>query len=198
MCNVLSLSTMPYDIIALIVQFINKDLCATPYDLKTMCVSFSKAINNVAIAKLMMRMNFGRINTRYPVCINRYCVRDTKNVMLYIWKEYSDWYEHTALDSLAFETDVMVVNGKKYPVRSQYCCECFKKFVLIGDNKNVSQHYQWVRRLKQVNVTFNDKPTPSTWYKFKRDRVEPLTDKQVNMLCEPVDYSERPPSCVFV
>ena len=77
-------------------------------------------------------------------------------------------------------------------------CECFKKFVLIGDNKNVSQHYQWVRGLKQVNVTFNDKPTPSTWYKFERDCVEPLTDKQVNMLCEPVDYSERPPSCVFV
>ena len=202
MCNVLSLSTMPYDIIALIVQFINKDLCATPYYLKTMCVSFSKAINNVAIAKLMMRMNFGRINTRYPVCINRYCARDTKNVMEYIWKDHDGYYMYTIkLDSLAFETDVMVVNGKEYPVRSHYCCECFKKFVLIGDNKNVSQHYEWVHEskivIKQVNVTFNDKPTPSTWYNCIMRRVEPLTDEQVNMLCEPIDYSDRE-RCVFV
>ena len=180
---------MHYDIIDLIVQLIDKDLCATPYDLKTMCVSFSKAISNVTIAKLMMRMNFGRINTRSHLCINRYCLRDTENVMLYIWKKYSDGYEHTIkLNSLAFETDSMFVNGKKYPVRSHYCCECFKKYVLIGDNKNASQHYQWFLGLKQVNVTFNDKPTPSTWYKkFERRCMEPLSDEQVNMLCKPVD-----------
>ena len=202
MCSVLNLSTMPYDIIALIVQLLDKDLCATPYDLKTMCVSFSKAISNVTIAKFMMRVNFGRINTRSHVCINRYCVRDTKNVMEYIWKDHDGYYMHTIkLDSLAFETDVMVVNGKEYPVRSHYCCECFKKFVLIGDNKNVSQHYEWVRELKlvikQVNVTFNDKPTPSTWYNCIMRRVEPLNKWQVNMLCEPIDYSDRD-RCVFV
>ena len=197
MCSVPCLSTMPYDIITLIVQLIDKDLCATPYDIKTMCVSFSKAVSNVTIAKLMMRMNFGRINTRSHVCINRDCVRDTKNVMEYIWKDHDGYYMHTIkLDSLAFETDVMVVNGKEYPVRSHYCCECFKKFVLIGDNKNASQHYEWVRELKlvikQVNVTFNDKPTPSTWYKkFERRCMEPLSDEQVNMLCKPVDYSDR-------
>ena len=202
MCSVLSLSALPYDIIALIVQLIDKDLCATPYYLKTMCVSFSKAISNVTIAKLMIRMNFGRINTRSHVCINRYCVRDTKNVMEYIWKDHDGYYMHTEkLDSLAFETDVMVVNGKEYPVRSHYCCECFKKFVLIGDNKNASQHYEWVRELKlvikQVNVTFNDKPTPSTWYNCIMRRMEPLNNEQVSMLCQPVDYSDRD-RCVFV
>lgn len=181
---------MPYDIIASIVKLLDGDyLRTTLYDIKTMCISFSKAISNVTIAKLMMQTKFGRINTRSSECINRYCVLDTENVMLHVWEAEAGYYEHIRqLDGL--KTTTMIVNGKEYPVRSHYCSECFKKFVLLGDNKNVSQHYQWVSGYRQVNVTFSDKPAPSTWYRFYRQRVEPLSDWQLRMLCIPVDYSD--------
>ena len=163
------------------------------------CKSLSNLVSKFSLAKEMLNEFFEKfVPTKREDCINPKCVKETEYAMLHIWEAHSLAYEHTQRQA-ALNITTMVVNGKKQWIRSPYCCECFKKFVLIGDNKNVSQHYEWVHEskivIKQVNVTFNDKPTPSTWYNFERRRVAPLNKEQLNMLCEPVDYSER---CVFV
>ena len=40
---------------------------------------------------------------------------------------------------------------KFYNINSHYCCECLKKFVLVGSNSNVIENYQ---NCEQVNVVF--------------------------------------------
>jgi hypothetical protein len=78
----------------------------------------------------------------------------------------------------------MFVNGKEYPVKHHYCPECFVKFVLVGSNPNASRHYgdHTSDGNKQVNVSFNAEPTPSTWIHYQTWDKKPLTKWQVNAL----------------
>lgn len=122
-------------------------------------------------------------------CINSYCCLDSESAILYVWEANSCGYEHSKQDAM-MNTE-MVVNGKLYPINTPYCCECFKKFVFPGDNNKVSQHYgDYIYGCHLVNVTFNDKPSSSTWYNEKTQQVEPLDDWQVSMLSKPVDYTD--------
>ena len=53
---------------------------------------------------------------------------------------------------------------------------------MIGSNQNVSQHYGDIYSDKLVNVSFNKKPSPSTWIHYRTGQVEPLLEIQVNAL----------------
>ena len=152
----------------------------------------SKSSSNFTKAKHLLTATFENnpkpsVNKR--VCINSYCYHDSESALLYVWEANGFGYEHTKQDALM--NTKMMVNGKQYPINSPYCCECFKKFVLIGDNNKVSQHYgDYIYGCHLVNVTFNDKPSSSTWYNEKTQQVEPLDDWQVSMLSKPVDYTD--------
>ena len=153
----------------------------------------SKSSSNFTKAKHLLTATFENnpkpsVNKRV-CCINSYCYHDSESALLYVWEANSCGYEHTKQDAL-MNTEMMV-NGKLYPINSPYCCECFKKFVLPGDNNKVSQHYgDYIYGCHLVNVTFNDKPSSSTWYNEKTQQVEPLDDWQVSMLSKPVDYAD--------
>jgi len=97
-------------------------------------------------------------------CINPFCVKDMEGAVLYIWKANSPEYVHTKRQK-ALNTTIMLVWVEKFWFRSHYCCECFKKHVLVGDNTNVSQQYGYYRPgVQHVEVCFHWKPMPSGWY----------------------------------
>ena len=75
------------------------------------------------------------------------------------------------------------INGKPHWIRSHYCCECFKKHVLVGENKNASQHYgNYCDGVQQVEVYFHNEPWPSTWFNCVTGEDHVLTEFQEYML----------------
>ena len=185
----LTICDLPNEIIAFILDLLGnkKDIVR----FKKTCIMFSKLNSQFYIAKQMVSVKHGVFTPRwvknedvcfweYQRCINVDCYDETENVVSYVWN-YGFWrYQHTHQSPLYITT--MIVDGKQYPVKSQYCCECFKKHVLIGSNPNVSQYYGDIDECMQVNVSFNKKPTPSTWINYQTKQVKPLLEWQVNAL----------------
>jgi len=109
-------------------------------------------------------------------------VKDTEAAVLYIWEAHSQAYEHTDRQP-ALNITTARVNGKPHWIRSHYCCECFKKHVLVGDNKNASQHYgNYCDGVQEVEVYFHNEPWPSTWYNCVTGEDHVLTEEQKYML----------------
>jgi hypothetical protein len=85
------------------------------------------------------------------LCINIDCYEDTFEVFKEI-HHYSDRrYVHKKQKAL--NTSIIIINNKKFTIKSHYCCECFKKYVLIGDRKNVEEIYH-NNLCDQVNIIF--------------------------------------------
>jgi len=122
------------------------------------------------------------VPSKRDYCINPECVRDTESAVLYIWEAHSQAYEHTDRQA-ALNITTAWVNGKPHWIRSHYCCECFKKHVLVGDNKHASQHYEYYcPGVQTVEVYFHYEPWPSTWYNSITKRDERLSEQQLLML----------------
>ena len=115
-------------------------------------------------------------------CINPNCIEDTEGPVLYIWEDRSLAYMHNERQ-MALNITTMQVNGKPHWVQSHYCCECFKKHVLVGNNKNASQHYGgYCDGVQAVEVYFHNEPWPSTWHNRETGEVHVLTELQEYML----------------
>lgn len=146
-----------------------------------------------SVAKQLLQEFFEKfVPTERYDCINPDCVRETEGAVLYIWEANSLGYEHTSRQA-ALNTTTIWVNGEKHWIRSHYCCECFKKHVLVGENKNASQYYDYDHSRpggQQVEVIFHYEPMPSTWYNSVTKRDEELSEFQKSMLCRPVDYND--------
>ena len=136
-----------------------------------------------SVARERMQEFFEKfVPTKRTYCINPDCVKDTEGPVLYIWKANSVTYEHNKRQA-ALNMSIIWVNGKKQWVRSHYCCECFKKHVLVGDNKHASQHYEYYcPGVQAVEVYFHYEPVHSTWYNSITKRDEKLSERQLCML----------------
>jgi hypothetical protein len=146
------------------------------YDLSSDHVSFSVA------QERLLEFFEKFVPTKRTYCINPECVRDTEAAVLYIWEAHSLAYEHTDRQP-ALNITTMWVNGKPHWIRSHYCCECFKKHVLVGENNNASQHYgNYCDRVQEVDVYFHNEPWPSTWYNCVTEEEHVLTEEQEYML----------------
>ena len=179
---------LPSDLIAMIVDRLgNKDYLVS---FKETCVLFSKSVSQFYIAGQMVSAKYGVFTERYEderfklmsECVNANCYYDTEAVCEYVWNYGYRRYNHRTQEPM--QTATMFINGKEYPVRHHYCAECFVKYVLVGSNPNASRHYgdHCSDGDKQVNVTFNAEPTPSTWIHFQTGEKEPLLNWQVNAL----------------
>jgi len=182
---------LPSELIALIVDRLgNKDYLVS---FKETCVLFSKSVSQFYIAGQMVSTKYGVFTERYidkrfefqyvmGDCANANCYYDTEAVCEYVWNYGFRRYHHRIQKPM--QSTTMFVNGKEYPVKHHYCAECFVKYVLGGSNPNVSRHYgdYCSDGDKQVNVSFNKEPTPSTWTHFQTRNKEPLTKWQVNAL----------------
>ena len=184
----INICDLPSELIAMIVDRLgNKDYLV---DFKETCDLFNKSVSQFYIAGQMVSTKYGVFNERYidkrfenqyvmGDCLNANCYYDTEAVCEYVWNYGFRRYNHSIQKSM--QSTTMFVNGKEFPVKHHYCAECFVKFVMYGSNPNVSRHYgnYCSDGNMQVNVSFNKKPTPSTWTHFRSGQVEPLTRWQV-------------------
>ena len=107
-----------------------------------------KTISVFAIAKLMLSTKLGLFSYR-ELCINPECYEDTYDVFTFIHNYYYTRYLHYR--QYALNATTIIVNAKYYNIYSHYCCECLKKFVLVGSNSNVIENYQ---NSEQVNIIY--------------------------------------------
>jgi hypothetical protein len=190
MCEVcaINICDFPSEIIALIVDRLgNKDYLVS---FKETCVLFSKSVSQFYIAGQMVSTKYGVFTEHYVdkrfklmgKCLNTNCYYDTEAVCEYVWNYGYRRYNHRTQEPI--QSTTMFVNGKEYPVKHHYCAECFVKFVLVGSNPNASRHYGNYCRDgdKQVDVTFNDEPTPSTWIHYQTGTKEQLTKWQIDAM----------------
>jgi hypothetical protein len=141
------LCNLPDEIIKLISSFINDDH-KTLVNFKLICKSTYNTISAFTIAKLMLSNKLGVFSFCY-LCINPECYEDTYSVFTFIHNYYYTRYLHYR--QYALNDTSIIVNAKSYNIHSHYCCECFKKFVLVGSNPNVVENYN---KCEQVNVAF--------------------------------------------
>ena len=136
-----------------------------------------------SVAKQRLQEFFEKfVPSKREYCINPNCVKETEGAVLHIWEANSLAYEHTDRQA-ALNTTTMWVSGGKHWFRSHYCCECFKKHVLVGKNKNASQHYgNYCDGVQEVHVYFHNEPWPSTWYNRATGEEHVLTELQEYML----------------
>lgn len=146
-CVYLNINELPNDVNRLIVDYLFKDYQFIRA-LKTTCKSMYKAISAFAIAKLMLSTKLGLFSYR-ELCINPECYEDTYDVFTFIHNYYYTRYLHYR--QYALNATTIIVNAKYYNIYSHYCCECLKKFVLVGSNSNVIENYQ---NSEQVNIIY--------------------------------------------
>ena len=117
--------------------------------LKRTCVRNNNHISRYSIAKLMLSSRLGLFGFRV-VCINDDCYEDTYDVFKFVHNRYYSRYIHHKQNAL--NTSAIIINKKYYNINSHYCCECFKKFVLVGSNSNAIENYH--NNYQQVHVSF--------------------------------------------
>ena len=146
-CDYLNINELPNDSGLIINDYLFKDHQFLA-KLKTTCKSLYKSVSVFAIAKQMLYKKFGQFSFR-ELCINIDCYEDTYDVFTFVHNYYYSRYLHYR--QYALNTNIIIVNAKYYNMHSHYCCECFKKFVLVGSNSNAIENYQ---NSEQVNVSF--------------------------------------------
>jgi hypothetical protein len=119
------------DLIILISSFITnyKDILS----LKLLCKEYNKIILKFNILKLLISSkinNYCYLNN----CVNINCCTETLDLFENYYRKYYGRYIH--YEQPAMNNDTIYINQKPYKVFSPYCCECFKKYILIGDKKD--------------------------------------------------------------
>jgi len=146
-CVYLNIYELPNDVNGLIFDYLFKDHQFL-ITLKITCKSMYKAIGVFAIAKLMLSTKLGLFSFR-ELCINNDCYEDTYDVFTFVHNYYYSRYLHSR--QYALNSTRIIVNAVYYNIESHYCCECLKKFVLVGSNSNVIENYQ---NSEQVNIIY--------------------------------------------
>ena len=117
--------------------------------LKRTCLRTHNHISRYSIAKLMLSSRLGLFSFR-ELCINDNCYEDTYRVFK-CHNRFNSRYIHHRQNAL--NTSAIMVNEKYYNINSHYCCECFKKFVLVGSNECATEVYHHIN-FQQVIVIF--------------------------------------------
>jgi hypothetical protein len=146
-CDYLNIKELPNDVGEIITGYLFKDYQFLA-KLKTTCKALHKFISVFAIAKLMLSEKLGLFSFR-KLCINVDCYEDTYDVFTFVHNYYYTRYLHSR--QYALNATRIIVNAKYYNIKSHYCCECLKKFVLVGANSNVIENYQ---NSEEVNIIF--------------------------------------------
>ena len=136
---------LPTDIVELIIK--NIPNCIDLINMNRSSLALCKA-TRFTIAKRTLAKNLKKF-TKRRFCVNIKCYDDTADTFINVHNYYNRRYVHSWQKPL--NSSKIVVNNKLYSVNSHYCCECFKKYVLVGNNEKVSHNYNIPN---QVNVSF--------------------------------------------
>lgn len=102
------------------------------HSLKLSCKYFNEIITRYSIIKQKMYQDLNKKeNLNY--CVNAKCYNETKDIFTDYYREYQGRYIHSRQCPINYDT--IYINQKPYEIFSPYCCECYKKYVLIGDKK---------------------------------------------------------------
>jgi len=101
------------------------------------------------ISKKMLLKNFGIFTFRI-CCANCNCCNDTEEVFYNHYRNGDPYYIHNY--QLALNKTEIKINNKFHTVRTHYCSECFKKYVLVGERENVRHNYSWI---DEVNIIYD-------------------------------------------
>jgi hypothetical protein len=141
------LCAMPNDILYTIIGFVKDDIKSLIY-LKITSIAMNREITRFKIAKCMLSTKFDNYDELY-LCVNSDCYEETYDIFTYLHNYGYRRYIHKWQEALNRTT--IVVNKKKYNVNSPYCCECFKKHILVGSRENVDQLFD---NDIQVNIVY--------------------------------------------
>jgi hypothetical protein len=116
--------------------------------LKRTCLNNYNSVSKLSIAKLMLSSRLCNFSPR-TFCVNINCSEDTKEVFSKHYRNGYDSYVH--IKQFALKKTILLINDKKYCLNTHYCSECLKKFVLVGDLKNVKHNYNYI---DEVNISY--------------------------------------------
>jgi hypothetical protein len=102
--------------------------------LKLVCKEYYQVIPKKYIIKLKLENII--INVKYlKNCANVNCCIETRDLFIDYYRIYEGRYIHC--EQPAMNNDTVYINRTQYNVFSPYCCDCCKKYVLLGDkNEN--------------------------------------------------------------
>lgn len=126
----LTMDLFPIDIISIITGNMKnyKDL----HSLKLSCKYFNVIITRYSIIKQKLYYDLNK-KEKIISCANFNCYNETYHLFLDNFRLYSGRYIHCHQPAINY--DIIYINKKTYQIFSPYCCECLKKYVLIGDKK---------------------------------------------------------------
>jgi hypothetical protein len=116
--------------------------------LKRTCLANYNSVSQLSIAKLMLSYSLRQFSPR-TFCVNINCCEDSKEVFYKHYRNGDFYYEH--IRQFALQKTIALINEKKYCINTHYCSECLKKFVLVGDLRNVKHNYDYI---DEVNITY--------------------------------------------
>jgi hypothetical protein len=116
--------------------------------LKRTNIANYNSVSRLSIAKLMLSYRLGQFSPR-TFCININCCEDTKEVFYKHYRNTNSDYIHNK--QLALKQTTALINEKEYKFNTHYCSECLKKFVLVGDLRNVKHNYDYI---DEVNISY--------------------------------------------
>jgi hypothetical protein len=116
--------------------------------LKRTCLANYNCVSRLSIAKLMLFNRLGQFSQR-TYCVNINCCEDSKEVFYKHYRNGDFYYDHNK--QFALNKTIALINEKKYCINTHYCSECLKKFVLVGDLRNVKHNYDYI---DEVNITY--------------------------------------------
>lgn len=116
--------------------------------LKRTCKANYNNISQLSIARLILSYRLRQFSPR-TFCININCCEDTKAVFYKHYRNGNDSYVH--IKQLALKHTTALINEKEYKFNTHYCSECLKKFVLVGDLRNVKHNYDYI---DEVNISY--------------------------------------------
>jgi len=116
--------------------------------LKRTCKANYNSVSRLSIARLMLSYKLSLFSPR-TFCININCADDTKAVFDKHYRNGYDSYVH--IKQFALKQTTALINEQKYKFNTHYCSECLKKFVLVGDLRNVKHNYDYI---DEVNITY--------------------------------------------
>ena len=134
------------DVIAIILSFVKHYYYLAL--LKRTCLSNYNSVSKLSIAKLLLSSSLCQFSPR-TFCVNINCADDTKEVFYKHYRNGYDSYVH--IKQFALKKTTLLINEKKYCLNTHYCGECLKKFVLVGDLRNVKHNYDYI---DEVNITY--------------------------------------------
>ena len=105
------------------------------HSLKLTCKYYNEIITRYSIIKKKIHHDFNK-KEKIILCANINCYNETYDLFLDNFRHYLEKYKHHHQKAINF--DSIYINQKRYKIFSPYCCECYKKYMLIGDKKENS------------------------------------------------------------